>query len=253
MTTKKEAFAVPTIYLSPSTQEYNPYVTGGDEEYYMNLLADELEPWLRSSGIRWTRNDPGMTAADAIRQSNQGNYDLHLALHSNASPPGQAGQNRGSVVYYDPRSSRGRRAAQIIARNLRDIYPGRVQTLTTTERGEANKTTAPAVLVEVAYHDNPEDAMWITANLPAIAENLALSVTEYLGVPLVEPHPETTGRVAVSSGGLNLRSRPSTSAGVLMVMPNRAPVTILGQWNDWYVVEYRGNIGYAAARYIASR
>ena len=27
MTTKKEAFAVPTIYLSPSTQEYNPYVT----------------------------------------------------------------------------------------------------------------------------------------------------------------------------------------------------------------------------------
>ena len=219
----------------------------------MNLLADELEPWLRSSGIRWTRNDPGMTAADAIRQSNQGNYDLHLALHSNASPPGQAGQNRGSVVYYDPRSSRGRRAAQIIARNLRDIYPGRVQTLTTTELGEVNKTTAPAVLVEVAYHDNPEDAMWITANLPAIAENLALSVTEYLGVPLVEPHPETTGRVAVSSGGLNLRSRPSTSAGVLMVMPNRAPVTILGQWNDWYVVEYRGNIGYAAARYIASR
>ena len=181
MTTKKEAFAVPTIYLSPSTQEYNPYVTGGDEEYYMNLLADELEPWLRSSGIRWTRNDPGMTAADAIRQSNQGNYDLHLALHSNASPPGQAGQNRGSVVYYDPRSSRGRRAAQIIARNLRDIYPGRVQTLTTTELGEVNKTTAPAVLVEVAYHDNPEDAMWITANLPAIAENLALSVTGVAG------------------------------------------------------------------------
>ena len=39
------------LYLSPSTQEYNPYVNGGNEEYYMNLLADELEPYLRASGI----------------------------------------------------------------------------------------------------------------------------------------------------------------------------------------------------------
>ena len=28
---------MPTIYLSPSTQEFNPYVNGGNEEYYMNL------------------------------------------------------------------------------------------------------------------------------------------------------------------------------------------------------------------------
>lgn len=244
---------MPTIYLSPSTQEFNPYVIGGNEEYYMNLLADELEPWLRSSGIRWVRNTPEMNAASSIQQSNQGDYDLHLALHSNASPPGQEGQNRGSVVFYDPRSSRGRRAAEIIARNLRDIYPGRVQTLSTTELGEVNRTTAPAVLVELAYHDNPEDAMWIAANLPAIAENLALSLTEYFGIPLVAPQPETTGRVTVRSGGLNLRSRPSTSAGVLMVLPNRAPVTILGRWEDWFVVEYRGVIGYAAAQYITTQ
>lgn len=242
---------MPTIYLSPSTQEFNPYVIGGSEEYYMNLLADELEPWLRSSGIRWVRNDPSMTAADAVRQSNQGAYDLHLALHSNASPPGQEGQNRGSVVFYDPRGTRGRRAAEIIAGNLREIYPGTVRALPTTQLGEVNNTTAPAVLVELAYHDNPEDAMWIAANLPAVAENLALSLTQYFGIPLVEPQPELPGRVAVESGGLNLRSAPSTSGGVLTVMPNRAPLTILGQWEDWDVVDYRGVVGYAASRYIS--
>lgn len=244
---------MPTIYLSPSTQEFNPYVIGGSEEYYMNLLADELEPWLRSSGIRWVRNTPEMTAAGAIGQSNQGNYDLHLALHSNASPPGREGENRGSVVFYDPRSSRGRRAAEIIAQNLRDIYPGQVQALPTTELGEVNDTAAPAVLVELAYHDNPQDAMWIAANLPAIAENLALSLTQYFGIPLADPQPEVPGRVAVDSGGLNLRSRPSTSAGILAVMPGRAPVTILGRWEDWDVVDYQGVVGYAASQYIASR
>ena len=36
---------MPTVYLSPSTQEYNPYITGaGSEEYFMNLIADAMEP-----------------------------------------------------------------------------------------------------------------------------------------------------------------------------------------------------------------
>lgn len=77
---------MPKIYLSPSTQENNLYVTGGSEEYYMNLVADALEPYLRASGIRFTRNRPEMTAGQVIRESNAGNYNLHLALHSNAAP-----------------------------------------------------------------------------------------------------------------------------------------------------------------------
>ena len=178
---------MPNIYLSPSSQEFNPYVIGGNEEYYMNLLADELEPWLAASGIRRTRNDPNQSVQDFIRQSNAGNYDLHLVLHSNASPEGQAGQRRGSVVFYDPRSSRGRRAAELIAKNLREIYPGPVQVLSTQGLAEVNQTRAPAVLVELAYHDNPEDAAWIAANLPAVGESLAKSLAEYFAVPLRSP------------------------------------------------------------------
>ena len=37
---------MPTIYLSPSTQEFNPYNGGGNEEYYMNLIADAMEEML---------------------------------------------------------------------------------------------------------------------------------------------------------------------------------------------------------------
>ena len=49
---------MPRIYLSPSLQEYNLYAGGGNEEYYMNLLADAMEPYLISSGITYIRNDP---------------------------------------------------------------------------------------------------------------------------------------------------------------------------------------------------
>ena len=54
---------MPSIYLSPSTQEFNPYVIGGNEEYYMNLIADAMEPYLYATGISFTRNTPDMTAA----------------------------------------------------------------------------------------------------------------------------------------------------------------------------------------------
>ena len=51
---------MPRIYLSPSTQEYNPYVTGnGSEEYFMNLVADAMEPYLLANGIQFSRNTPG--------------------------------------------------------------------------------------------------------------------------------------------------------------------------------------------------
>ena len=106
---------MPTIYLSPSTQQANLYVTGGSEEYHMNQLADRMEPYLRASGIGFTRNTPDMTAVSSIRQSNAGNYDLHLALHSNAAPEGRYGEVRGSEVYHYPGSVRGERAARDIA------------------------------------------------------------------------------------------------------------------------------------------
>ena len=105
---------MPMIYLSPSTQEWNEYVTGsGSEEYNMNLLADALEPYLRSNGIQYRRNRPEMTAASSIREANLGQYDLYLALHSNASGAGSYGENRGIIAFYYPGSSNGRRAAEL--------------------------------------------------------------------------------------------------------------------------------------------
>ena len=89
---------MPIIYLSPSTQEKNYYVNGGTEEQYMNLLADKMVPYLNASGIRYSRNTPEMTAVSSIAASNAGNYDLHLALHSNAAPEGKYGSARG---YHD--------------------------------------------------------------------------------------------------------------------------------------------------------
>lgn len=245
---------MPTLYLSPSTQDANPYVIGGSEEYYMNLVADAMEPYLIANGIAFTRNDPTKTVSNSIAQSNAGNYDLHLALHSNAAGAANAGRVRGTDVYYAEGSDNGQRAAFIIADNFKDIYPipDKVRALATTRLAEVTRTRAPAVLVEIAYHDNVEDANWIADNINPIARNLSESVTTYFGLPFVEPTPIRNGTVRTLGGNLNIRNYPSTDGAVIGTIPNGATLQVRGRYEDWYVVDYNGILGYANSRYIVT-
>lgn len=185
----KGRISMPKIFLSPSLQEWNPYVDGGNEEYYMNLIADAMEPYLRASNIEFDRNSPEQTLTQAIGQSNKGNYDLHFAIHSNAAPENLAGKLSGADFYFYPTSSKGKEAATVISENYKKIYPNpsNVEIIPTTTLAEVKRTKAPAVLAEVAYHDNPTQAQWIRDNINEIGKNLAEGIALYLGVPFVEP------------------------------------------------------------------
>lgn len=243
---------MPVIYLSPSTQEFNEYITGGSEEYWMNLLADAMEPILTSSGIRYIRNTPDMTAASSILASNAGNYDLHLALHSNASGEGQAGQNRGILAFYYPGSAQGLRAAQLLVDGLKAIYPlpNLVRTEPTTTLGEVRRVRAPSVLLELGYHDNYEDAVWITSHIDAMAENLVLSLTEFFGIPFFRSSNPLLGVVQVEQGALNVHERPAYDAPVIARLYNGTQVTVLNEYYGWYLIQMGDLPGYAAANFI---
>ncbi|MEA4814532.1 MAG: N-acetylmuramoyl-L-alanine amidase [Oscillospiraceae bacterium] len=244
---------MPIIYLSPSTQENNYYVTGGTEEYHMNQLADTMIPYLISSAIQYKRNTPEMNAGSSIRQANEGYYDIHLALHSNASGEGKYGTTRGIIVFYYPGSAEGKRAAEIFAKNLRTIYPqpDLVRTEATTTLGEVAKSKFPAVLIEMGYHDNTADAKWITGHTEQIAQNLVLSLTELFKVPFIYPIDPWDAKVRTNGGTLKLRSRPTKTGTVLVSMPNGSAVRVYGYWQGWYVVHYKNYVGYASADYIS--
>lgn len=245
---------MPTIYLSPSAQEFNPYVDGsGSEEYYMNLIADAMVPYLEASNISYVRNTPDMTAASSIRASNSGNYDLHLALHSNAAGAGNSGNVRGSEVYYYPGSADGQRAAEIFANNLKLIYPlpELVRTVPTTTLGEVVRTRAPSILIEYAYHDNYDDAQWIKDNIEEIAQNTVLSLADYFDIPFNFPENNTVGTIMTPMGGnLNIRQSPSLDSAVIGTVPSGASVVILATLPDWYLIRYGDTVGYSYAPYI---
>lgn len=246
---------MPSVFLSPSTQEHNYYVNGGTEEQYMNLVCDQVIPYLEASGIAYTRNDRTQSASSAIRQANDGTYGLYVAMHSNAAPEGQYGSKRGCDVYYYPYSRRSQRAAQLFTENLRTIYPlpQQVRTVPTTTLGEVTRTRAPAVLMEIGFHDNVQDANWIKANLSAIAWAVADGILRYFGLPLAQPQEPQAAQVTITSGTLNLRSQPALSSAILASIPNGGRLTVLGDVGEWYVVRYGSITGYVVSRFVTLR
>lgn len=244
------------IYLSPSVQQFNEYVNGGNEEQYMNLIADSVAKYLTDYGICYTRNSPDMSVAEIINQSNSGDYALHLAIHSNAAPEGLYGEITGSEVYYYPTSEMSSLLAQIIVSNLKEIYPepDKVTARTTRSFAELRRTRAPSVLVEVAYHDNEDDASWIKENVDAIGLSLATSVKEFLDEICeceLEDDARNIGEVVTMGGNLNMRSRPALSAPVIDSIPNGTQIELLECEGKWYKILYNGKEGYVFKLYVA--
>lgn len=218
----------------------------------MNLLADAMEPYLRSSGIAFVRNDPAQDAAAAIAQSNSAYYDVHLALHSNASPESMSGQLRGIDIYYSPYSMASERLAITIANNIKSIYPlpAKVSARPTTTLGEVSRTNAVSVLCELGYHDNPEDAAWIRENLDNIAANLTESLCDYFGIPFIMPTKVVRGVVVTDGSGLNMRSYPSVNGSLITSIPNGEAVTVYGMADEWYVIAWKNLTGYVLSDFI---
>lgn len=241
-----------SVFLSPSTQQNNITINGGNEEYYMNLIADAMIPYLNASGIGYGRNRPEMTALQAAEEANAGNYDFYLSIHSNAAGGDFSGRVRGAEIYYYPESTEGERAATIFANNYREIYPQPqfVRTIPSGTLIELNKTTMPAILFEVAYHDNLEDFTWLSSNINRIAENLSASVADFLGVSFKIPQSLARGIVTIDSGSLNIRNAPNIRAQVIGKLANGDAVTVLETQNDWYRIRTGNIVGYVNSRYV---
>ncbi|MDR1674464.1 MAG: N-acetylmuramoyl-L-alanine amidase [Oscillospiraceae bacterium] len=245
---------MPKIFLSPSTQYWNVYVTGGDEREYTNIIADKMIPYLDATGIQYVRNNPEKNFAAAIADSNSGNYDAHFSIHSNAAPEHLAGKLRGIDVYYAPGSELSTQLALATANNLKETYPlsDKVGILPTTSLGEVISTKAPSVLAELGYHDNYEDVTWLKNNMDSIARALVKGLAEYFGIPFVEPSPMRTGTVTTEKGtNLNMREKPSVDSPVINSIPSGANVAVYGETNGWYVIGYGGMRGYASKEFIS--
>ena len=177
----------PVIYLSPSNQYDNygakdsGYTT---EKQMMNRLADVIEVKLKEAGFIVYRNNPAGDINAWNSFSNSVRADFHFAIHSNGSASHSA---RGIEIHVDDETSPSLSIATNIYNNLWQIYDGNTNPLYNRQikyargsLGEVNDNYVNnGALIEVAFHDNYDDAVWIVQNLEEIGQNIASSIISY--------------------------------------------------------------------------
>lgn len=175
------------IYLSPSMQEKNiGKGTYGTEEQRMNDIADVLQKLLIDAGYTVYRNKPEMTLEQCVKDSNSKQVDLHLALHSNASN----GTARGCEIYCHKFNTFGHEIAKTLYKHLEELTPvvdrGVKQGFNFYGQGkhmyELAYTSAPAVLIEIDFHDNIEGANWIISHKTMIAKTIVKALNEHFNI-----------------------------------------------------------------------
>lgn len=179
------------LFISPSSQEANVGPGGYVEEVYMNLVADILCPELTRHGIEFMRNSKGDTYAGHVAKSNLYKPDFHIAIHSNAGGT----TARGCVVFCYKPDTYPNRPGTLMAKSIYKY----IEALTpVADRGvkdgtailsEVAKTNAPAVLIEVDFHDKVDGAAWLMAHIPEIAQAILLGILEKLAIKYIPKTP----------------------------------------------------------------
>ena len=167
------------IYISPSDQTKNTYAAGNtNEAVQCRKIATALVSALQRCGFEAKTN---LTAsmADRVREGNEWNADLYVAVHTNAFNEEVA----GTRIFSYALSGEGYKAAKAVFNVLAPITPGTSENIKARpELYEVRKSKAPCVYVEVDFHDVDEVALWIIKNIDRIAEAIAEGICNHFGV-----------------------------------------------------------------------
>lgn len=170
------------IAVSPSDQYRNLYAYGDTNEgYQMHQVAEKLVEHLLRCGVDVVYLPSGYLS-DRVRKANMAHVDGYIALHSNAFD----GSVQGIRVHCYP-SDKSRKFGKCIMAALATVYDGSTKSkiVETDSLYELKYPFAPAILPEIGFHDNVDDAEWIVNHVEQIAEALAKGICEYFKISYV--------------------------------------------------------------------
>lgn len=175
---------MPKVYVSPSDQSANAYAVGNTtEKVQCQKISTDLVAALKRCKIDAKDNHTGNMGA-RVAESNAFGADLHLPIHTNAFNT----KVQGTRIFVYDLAGNGYKAAQCIMKHLAPITPGSSDGITEQkDLYEIKNADAPTVYIEVAFHDNQEEAKWIIEHTTEIAEAICKGICEYYDIAYVAP------------------------------------------------------------------
>lgn len=166
----------------PDPGAVNKY-TGLRECDVAQKVADLLAGYLTAASVEVVGILQSDSLSDVCQESNDSGADIFISIHCNAAASEQA---RGTETWFHAHSTNGRALADCIQSQI-------INSLKTTDRGikgatpgvnglyVLNNTSAVAVLVELAFISNGEDAVLLTEKVDDFASAIARGITDYQG------------------------------------------------------------------------
>lgn len=185
--------SMPKVFLSPSDQDNNAVDGGGNEQQYAQLRCARAAEVLRAHGVEVKVSeagigDDGNGYVASVKEGEAWGPDVYVADHTNAT--GTANRASGVQAYCwlgDPNS---RRLGECINARMDPIVPGGASIQDGSGLYEVSGPSAPAVLMESGYHDNPIDAAVIRTKTTEMGEALAYGILDYFGIQTTTPSEE---------------------------------------------------------------
>lgn len=178
---------MPKVFLSPSDQDNNPVAGGGVEQDYAVTRCLAAAQVLIGAGVQVRVSQAGTGDDNAgflasIAEGNAWGPDVYVADHTNAT--GVPGAVRSGIQVFaympDPASVA---LAHAVGKRLQPFIPGTpYRVMDGGHLGEVSSTTAPAILIEAGYHDNPADAEIIRTRTVEMGRATGAGILDYLGI-----------------------------------------------------------------------
>lgn len=172
------------IFLSPSNQSDNTYAYGKtNEAAECGEIAKVTENALKRCGFE-VKTMQWETAQDRCKAANAWGADLYIPIHTNAFD----GTVSGTRIFVYEKKGEAYDAAKDIYDELAPITPGKSENIQAyPQLIELKQPKAPAVYIEVDFHDVKDVAKWLIENTEAIGEAICKGVCKHFGVAYIVP------------------------------------------------------------------
>ncbi len=238
---------MPIVYFRTVSQNPLPLPGGVDEQYYLDLILNETVSCINSNSIRYEivdnqsfPNDPIMLNKPFKEDTDSVFLTLQMDSRNNPEPT-----NNQIKIFFKEADANSKRLAEIFSENLAKIYSNEIILESSDEEFISDM---PSVTIALEQPLTLEDITWIRQNIDEISKQLIFSLDEYFGLPFVSCTNTTEG---ISLADESIRKRPTLNSEVIGSIEKNAKVQILGQWEDWYIVQNNNNdLGYVQTKFI---
>ena len=235
------------VYLNNFINDTCNYSGGGDSKYYINLIIDEIIPFLDTAGISYVR----VCSKNFQNTFNIKKCDLYLSLTSGSKCGliNSDTKKENINIFYVEGNCESKRIAEVIKNNMQKLCQNELKCITAKMCPVSCNICKdiPSTLIHLGNHSTLHKSKWLRENIENIALYIVLSIFEFFAIPFCGIQKSKKCKCKCKAP---VMSRPNLNSQIKTTISETNDIKILGQWEDWYIISYENGSGYIQSKYI---